>query len=149
MLNRDGQPLNLAFNASLRADRDVDELMGLCKGVLADGAVNVLEAKFLADWFERHRECALEWPANVLYQRLETMLRDGRLDLEEEKELLGVLINLTGGDASCLNAAALTIGLPIDNPAPSISFPSRKFCFTGKFLLGTRSKCLSFIENLV
>jgi len=42
----------------MRHDRDVDELIGLCRGVLADGAVNSLEGQFLLGWLERRRDDA-------------------------------------------------------------------------------------------
>lgn len=148
MIDKDGQPYNSRFNASLRTDRDVDELIGLCKGVLADGAVNELEAKFLSDWLDRHRECADVWPANVLYSRITEVLRDGKIAADEERELLQVLMGLTGGDARQLNAAALTTNLPIDNPLPDIVFSGRSFCFTGKFITGPREVCATTVTQL-
>ena len=41
------------------AERQIDTLIGLCKGVVADGVVNQDEAEFLRDWLaanESHRE---------------------------------------------------------------------------------------------
>jgi NAD-dependent DNA ligase len=32
-------------------------------------------------------------------------------------------------------------GVPFDDPVPMIEYPSRHFCFTGKFSFGTRTQC--------
>ena len=37
-----------------RKDRAVDELVGICRGLLADGHVNLQEAQFLREWIERN-----------------------------------------------------------------------------------------------
>lgn len=92
MLDENGQPINTRFNARLREDREVDELVGLCKGVVADGMINQQEAEFLLNWLELNRESQDAWPANVLFPRIRSMLQDNNLDDNEEKELLSILI---------------------------------------------------------
>ena len=51
-------------------DRLIDELIGICRGVIADGHVDEREAIFLGQWIENHREIADRWPVNILYSRL-------------------------------------------------------------------------------
>ena len=147
MYDRDGQPLNKRLNARLRSEREVDELIGLCKGVLADGVVNQAEAEFLARWLSLNRETADRWPATVLFNRIGAMLADGQLDKDEERELLALLIEVTGGDASRLDAHSLSTGLPINDPVPEVVIPDKQFCFTGKFLSGPRAFCCAEIEK--
>ena len=60
-------------------DRLIDELIGISRGVIADGEVDEREAIFLGQWIEQHREVAGKWPVNVLYARLTEMLKDGIL----------------------------------------------------------------------
>lgn len=139
--NGDGQPMNFAFNRRDRTMREIDELIGLCKGIVADGTVNVDEALFLQGWLESNRESRCVWPCSVLYPRIQSMLEDGNLQNEEEKELLGLLIQVTGGNPQALDAHSLTSTLPLSRPVPDVLIPSNAFCFTGKFLYGTRSKC--------
>jgi hypothetical protein len=43
-LDSDGQPLNLGFNHARRTERNLCELLGLAKGLLADGVVTETEA---------------------------------------------------------------------------------------------------------
>lgn len=140
MKDKDGQP-NAAIRAGARHDREMDELIGLCKGVVADGLVNQAEAEFLGQWLRMNKETADEWPANVLLPRIRSMLIDGRLTTDEEGELLSLLLKVSGGDAAKLGAHSLSTGLPTNNPPPIVDFSGRSFCFTGKFLLGTRAQC--------
>lgn len=147
MLDDNGQPTNRRFNAARRSVREIHELLGLCKGVLADGMINSAEATFLSEWLQLNKEAADQWPANVIYDRIAYMLRDSHLDAEEEKELLKLLVDVTGGDASRLNAHGLSGTLPISDPVPSISFAGRRICITGKLLYGSRSKCKQEIEK--
>ncbi len=100
--DRDGQPTNAALNKRGRTVREVDELIGLCKGIVADGVINSEEALFLQDWLEHNRESRGVWPASVLYPRIQSMLADGTLDNEEERELLGLLVQVSGGNPKFL-----------------------------------------------
>lgn len=141
MRNDDGQPKSDRFNRSRRSARDVDELLGICKGLVADGKVSEAEAKFLGDWLRLSREARDEWPGDLLYSRMQDFLLDGRIDESEERELLDLLIKVSGGDATKINASSLSAGLPVSSPLPKLEFPGRKFCFTGKFFFGTRAHC--------
>jgi len=44
MLDPHGQPFNVRFNRARRAERDLSELLGLAKGVRANGTVSGEEA---------------------------------------------------------------------------------------------------------
>ena len=131
--------------------RQVDELIGICRGVLADGELVNAEIGFLADWLETHLECSDQWPYSVLYDRIAAALADGVITEDEEKELLGVLSHVTGGP-SVLNAPGErlspdTSGLPYDDPAPPIVFANHSFCVTGEFAYGPRGRVISAIEE--
>jgi len=145
--DRDGQPINTALNRRNRTVREVDELIGLCKGIVADGVVNREEALFLQDWLEHNRESRGVWPTSVLYPRVQSMLADGTLDSEEERELLGLLVRISGGNPKCLDAHSLTGTLPLNDPVPKIVIPGNSFCFTGKLLYGSRAHCEEEISS--
>ncbi len=145
--DRDGQPINTALNRRNRTVREVDELIGLCKGIVADGVVNREEALFLQDWLEHNRESRGVWPTSVLYPRIQSMLADGTLDSEEERELLGLLVRISGGNPKCLDAHSLTGTLPLNDPVPKIVIPGNSFCFTGKLLYGSRAHCEEEISS--
>jgi NAD-dependent DNA ligase len=39
-------------------------------------------------------------------------------------------------------------GVPFDDPVPSIEYPGKNFCFTGKFQFGSRAKCVEAITRM-
>ena len=139
--NRDGQPINTALNFRRRESRNTDELLGICRGLAADGSLNADEAKFLQSWLSHNREIADTWPAGVLLDRLNRVFQDGIYEASEEQELLSLLMATTGGDVGKLTDVSLSSGLPLNEPMPIISVPSRRFCFTGKFISGSRDAC--------
>lgn len=141
--------ISTRFNASRVAERTVDELIGLCRGVLADGVVAESEAEYLLAWLEANRAAADSWPGNVLYERVAAALADGRLDPEEEAELLDTLNEATGlGIPLPEQAASYSTALPLCSPPPEVVFPGRSFVLTGKFVHGSRRECQTVIEEL-
>lgn len=134
-------------NALRIQDRLIDELIGICRGVIADGVIAESEAIFLGQWIENHREVADKWPVNVVYARVTEMLRDGILSKEEQKELLETLRNLTG-DGSPLQEPNQSTTLPLTKPEPSVSFDGNVFCLTGKFVFGSLLDCEETIVEI-
>ncbi len=49
---------NRSKNALRIQDRLIDELIGICRGVIADSVIGEREAIFLGQWIENHREVA-------------------------------------------------------------------------------------------
>lgn len=146
-LDNHGQPLNRAFNAKRIKDRGVDELLGLCKGLIADGAVNEAEASFLLEWLDANKCVATTWPGNVLYPRIYDFLRDGVLDAQEQAELFDLLTKATGTVPGTSGITA-SCGLPFDHPVPEIVIENHAFCLTGRFAYGSRTQCAEEILNL-
>lgn len=140
------EQLVLNFRKGSIQARSLDELIGLCRGIIADNSVNFAEANFLMNWLEANQAIAKEFPANVLYPRIIFMLGDGVLDAEESKELLVLLKAMTGEEGQ-QGTIGMSTGLAFDSPLPNISFNGQKFCLTGKFAYGERSdvevRCLS------
>jgi hypothetical protein len=94
--DQNGRTTTERLSKARLASRDISELIGLCKGVLADGTVNIMEAEFLIHWLESHRIVVDHWPADILYRTLGNALEDGVLSNEEEGELVGLLAEITG-----------------------------------------------------
>lgn len=140
-LDADGQPFNRCYNAKRIAERGLDELIGLCKGCIADGFVHQREAEYLLKWLEGNAHVADEWPANVIAARIEEYLRDGHLDDQERADLFDLLSQATGEGQLRHLADNKSTELPIDTPPPDLLFEQRLFCFTGKFVFGTRAQC--------
>jgi hypothetical protein len=49
-------------NRKRRVERDLSELLGLAKGMLADGVVNDKEADYLVKWGLNHPDGLDQWP---------------------------------------------------------------------------------------
>ncbi len=134
-------------NAAQIQDRLIDELIGVARGVIADGIVDEKEAIFIGQWIEQHREIATRWPVNVLYARLTEMLKDGVLSDDEQTELLATLRDLTG-ESSLFQEPNRSTTLPLDKPAPDVEFQGKTFCLTGRFVFGTLLDCEDTIAEM-
>lgn len=128
-------------------DRLIDELIGISRGVIADGSVDEREAIFIGQWIENHREVADKWPVNVLYARIIEMLKDGKLTADEQEELLQTLKDITG-ESSTYQQPNRSTTLPVNKPAPEINFEGATFCLTGKFVFGSTLECEETICEL-
>ena len=131
-----------------REDRTVHEIIGIARGLIADGVVNQMEAEFLRQWLDENMHHAVDvWPVNVINRRIREVFADGVVDAEERAALLEVLSQCVGGAAVVKNAGSLSTTLPLDNPAPVVEFSSHTFCFTGEFAFGTRRSCMQQVEE--
>ena len=134
------------FNRKNIQDRQIDTLIGLSKGITADGKINQAEAEFLQTWLVQNTQSENPIIVNLL-EKVEVMLEDGVLDDEESAELLAILRSFSG-DKVELGEVSKTSTLPICSPAPSIVFSERTFLFTGTCAFGTRKQCQEAIESL-
>jgi len=137
-----------AITRARREDRDGDELIGICRGLIADGNINQLEAKYLLDWIDRHREFRAKQPFATVYRRVSDALETGVLDGDEERDLLAAVHGLVGGEADDLEGSlSLATQLPLDMPPPEILFPDHNFVVTGVFAFGDRRAVVDAIAN--
>jgi NAD-dependent DNA ligase len=135
------------FNRKSIDDRQIDTLIGIGKGLIADGQVNQAEAEFLLNWLAQSRQSSDNPMILNLLEKVSSMLEDDELDSEESAELLSILQKVTG-EPSELGELAKTTSLPIDDPLPVIGFPGSSFLFTGTCAFGTRKQCQQAIESL-
>jgi hypothetical protein len=143
-----GQPLRM-FKANLEnnVSKAIDQLSGICSGILADGVINDREAAFFAEWVRKFAPFEPVWPFTDILARVERIFADGRCDDEEREELKGVMEALCGHTAEAKPAETYSTTLPLDTPLPGlILFPERVFTITGKFAFGTRRKVMEAIE---
>ena len=130
------------------ADRQVDTLIGICKGLIADEVINYKEATFLQHWLAAN-EIAIKTNPVVypLFCRVNEMLGDSVLDNEEAEELLATLHSFTNNEGLTEGELLRTTGLPLDTTQPMVVFPKRKFVFTGTFAYGKRDDCRRALEQ--
>lgn len=136
------------FTHKQQQDRAADELVGVCRGMLSDGAISPQEAHFLKDWIDRNAIYAGVFPFDIVYRQLQGALADGVFDEDEERDLLSTLVNLVGGEHRSVQAdsPSLASALPLCQPAPTIQFPGSVFVVTGTFAYGNRRQVIDALE---
>lgn len=139
-LSRDGVPTNNLDDCQISA------LLGLCRGLIADGKIDQSEADTLRTWLMAH-ETTIENPViSEFRKRLEPFIQSKTVDRDSGEQLLQLLSGLVGGKTEvgeCLS----TTNLWLDDPPPEVVFEGRKFCLTGKFFYGKRGQCEDKIRN--
>lgn len=139
--------LHRIFGRARLDDRQLNELIGLSHGIIANGHVDQLEAEYLQKWLVANSAASDNPVIANLQHRVNEMLSDGVLDQEEAQELLETLRKFSGGDFE-LGELLKSTSLPLDTPAPEIEFEGTRFCFTGTFGFGSRNECEAKVAEL-
>ena len=122
------------------ASRQIDELIGLSRGLIADGHVNEAEVRFLQKWLAANLEISAEPLIHGLYERIAAILADGVVDEQEKTELFEALQGFSASDFE-LGETLKASTLPLCRPEPALSFAGKRYCFTGTFIFGQRKHC--------
>lgn len=147
LLDSDGQPKITGYNENRRINRAIGELIGIVRGIVADGEVNEQETEYLAGWILANEEVRKIWPVRPLAQRLNRIYADKVVTHDEREDLRELLMQIAGKpDAETFLSGATD--LPLTTPPPDVVFDGNEFVLTGKFIYGTRKKCESHIELL-
>ncbi|QQO21923.1 BRCT domain-containing protein [Bradyrhizobium diazoefficiens] len=128
--------------------RQIDELIGLARGLVADNQINQAEVEFLQKWLAANLHISDQPLVRVLYKRIDEMLVDGVIDDDEKAELLETLNRFSNREIGGLGEILRATSLPLDNPEPSLTFVGRRYCFTGTFNFGCRKECEQAVEKL-
>lgn len=127
--------------------RQLDELIGLASGIVADSDVNQKEAEFLKKWLIDHSETVNRNPlTQPLLIRIKEMLADNYLDKEEAQELLELLKQFASGTFELQEMADVT-GIPFDASPPEIDFSDKNFCLVGTFAFGAQKDCADYVRE--
>ena len=141
-INDHGQTVDPRIMFRTRADRLINEMLGVVKCSLSDGVVSEEESRYLHEWLSKNPDVAFVWPAKVLKKRLDVVFADGTINTMEQHELLA-LYEATVGDTR-QRPTSIT-RLPLDEPMPSLTFPQKTYLFTGEFVSGTRRTCQQLV----
>ncbi|MCG2662677.1 hypothetical protein, partial [Brevundimonas sp.] len=120
--------------------RQIDELIGLARGLAADGDLNHSEVEFLQKWLAANLAISQQPLIRTLYHRINAVLADGVVDEEEKSTLLDTLNSLSNRDFE-LGEVMKPASLPLCDPAPLLRFERQTYCFTGTFIFGQRKDC--------
>ena len=128
-------------------DEGLAEMVGLVRGVIADGTVSAGEAENLAAWTREHPEIATRYPANVLARRLERIFLDGRIDRRERTRLGALLAQLADNPAGLRGGFRLATDLPVTRPPPEVVFEGQTFVFGGEMAYGPTHACEREVQD--
>jgi NAD-dependent DNA ligase len=145
-----GQPKRL-FKANFEnnVSKAIDQLSGICSGILADGIVTDAEAQFFAEYVRKFAAYEPVWPFTDVLARVERIFADGICDHEEREELKHVIEALCGHTEQCSPSETYSATLPLDSPLPNpVLFPDHSFVITGRFAYGTRRKVFGAVSDL-
>jgi NAD-dependent DNA ligase len=132
----------LIYRAHAIGQRQVDEMIGIIKGIMSDGQANASEIGFLLQWLEANQTATTQWPASVIYPRILAAISDGHIDPIEQQEITELLSKAIGNDPTPPpEAQSNSTQLPLCDPKPQLVFENKVYCFTGKFYAGSRSWC--------
>jgi len=123
------------------ADEVITRLTGIARGITADEVLNDKEIHHLKGWLNRCGEWRDQWPINVVADKVHEVLKDGVVTREERDHLYSVLVDLMGGHVSEHGETAGTSTRLGVERVECVEFEDKVFCFTGKFIAGTRQAC--------
>jgi hypothetical protein len=149
-LDEDGQPCRMFRTIERNNEcKALEQLAGICTGLLADGVVSDQEARFFFDWVKRYAPNRPVWPFTDILKRLDQIFHDGVIDEEERQDLHEIIGSLCGIDDKSDPTQDRATQLPLCRPAPSpILFEDHEFSLTGKFAYGARKAVIETIDGL-
>ena len=124
------------INTKPMEDRQIDQLVGLAQGILADGVVDQSEAEVLQSWLRANQRTENRYVGR-LFDQVERVLEDGVLDEDEARELHDALMSWTGG-GGVAGEEYTTASLPLDPDPRTVQVAGSAFVFTGTGVFGTR-----------
>jgi NAD-dependent DNA ligase len=136
----DNEPQLNQLNNDRLQSRQVDELIGIARGLTADGSINPAEVEFLEKWLVCNLDISHQPLIATLYERVREILADGAADPDECADLFAALTRFSANDAE-LGEVAKATTLPLCDPAPTLEFHGKLYCFSGTFLFGQRKHC--------
>lgn len=135
------------FGRDRISSRQVDELIGLARGVCADGQLNQAEVEFFEKWLIANLGVTDNPVTATLYRRVAEILQDGVADSDECRELLDTLQSFADTSFE-LGEVLKSTELPLCDPPPTLTFEGKAYCFTGTFKFGQRRDCHAAVEAL-
>lgn len=128
------------FRGQRIGERQIHELIGIARGLLADGHLNDGEINFLHRWLAANDGARANPLVSRLVTRLDEAMADGVIDEDERRDLQETMMALTANDFE-LGEVLKSTTLPLCDPAPELRFDGARMCFTGTFTYGTRKEC--------
>lgn len=146
------------INANIILNRDINEFIGICRGIAFDNEINYKEASSLLEWINNHNEHIQQFPINIIAPKLNDFLKNDELSPSDALALLELLKHLTGSyrHENITNpSTTLALDIKEQNCSDNIEFEKSPvaingqfFVLTGQFTIGDRCKIATLISQL-
>jgi len=118
--------------------KTADELYGVLRGIMAGGAADAQDIRFLTDYLKRH-PCGARWPYSDILIEIAQFESWHEPSATDCAKITNVLKSILGhGDVGNGFGRPGPTTLPLDDPPTGIVFQDAAFCITGKFSFGER-----------
>lgn len=145
MVQHRDEELYNSFGHERISARQIDELIGVARGLCADNLLNDTEVEFLEKWLAANIGITGHPVVATLYRRVGDILADGVVDRDERLDLFATL-NAFSDTTFELGEVMKPGSLPLCSPPPLLSFIGKSYCFTGTFSFGGRNQCHEAVE---
>lgn len=117
----------------------INYLQGLCKGLIADGVIGEQEIICLSEWLHDHPSLRNTPIVNEFYNEI-VNIDPSNISINDIERVSFIILSFTDhGDFGSVSGS--TIGNAFFDSVESVNLYGKKVLFTGKFKLGSRSKC--------
>ena len=130
------------YNFPKLVKKSIQELQGLSTAIIYDGKIDDSEIDLIKNWLIKNKEYLTEYPLSDLNILFNEIIADNVVTPDERKKLLEFLNSIAAAPSS----KAVVDGIFEENP--KIIFKSKYFLFTGKLVLGSRSKAQAKVFEL-
>jgi len=135
-----------------RLTKEMRNLHGFLHGIIADKRVNKKELKALQKWMKYHKSNLHKWPFDELYILINTILKDGIVTEEEQREFIDFTKGFIEDKAeNAKKDPSVFVNRWMNSDAPTlktidriidknikIKISKKTFCFTGQMKSGKR-----------
>ena len=115
-------------------DDDINEFIGLAKGLLVNGSITDEAIKMLKNWIKANEYAAETYPLDIVKKTL-SIIKAKDIQQQDRDKVFELLTKIVGGEQLVVNQSSK---LPLDDPQPEIEIKDHTFCFTGTFSFAPR-----------
>lgn len=132
----------------------IQQLQGLCHGILADGHVNEAEMAGLRNWMSDHNFLARLYPFDEIHSILNYIMESGNAGDDELLMLKALFLQYSNIRVETIRASlAEEVGHTYQirgfcAVSPEVVFEGKRFCFTGESGRATRAELQAFIREM-
>jgi hypothetical protein len=139
---------NEYFNA---LTADMQRLCGTLDGIIADRQINETEISYLRNWMDSREHLCGYWPFDEVASVIHHVLADSVITKDEHDGLMAFFREFVSEhDSRTIDFKEdfnLFMVSGICAVAPTLMFPDRTFCFTGKSKRAPRSQIAKLVEE--